>query len=495
MISVLPGETRVALVHQGLLQEVFLERSQAKSLVGNIYKGKVLRILPGVQSAFVDLGEERAAFLHVKDLLGQQSVAAGSQDYPDITQLVHEGKELLVQVTRDPTASKGARVTARLSLASRFMVYLPFGGQVGVSRRIEDHGARERLQASLAQLLVGEEGCIVRTAAEVTHPDEFIKELGRLRDKWQAVAAAAKAARAPCLVHEELPLALRVIRDLVSPSTTAILTDDAKTAAMVGSFLADYLPEKQPALQLLAQGQAPFERYGIEEQIAAALAPRVPLGSGGYLIIDQTEAMVTIDVNTGASVSDHGQESAIYRTNMEAAAAIARQLRLRNLGGLIVIDFIDMADEDQRRQVMQALQQSQKADPAPCRIIGMSELCLVEMTRKRTRSSLLMTMCEPCKHCQGRGLLKSPESVCLDILRQMHKRAKELKGSSCLVLASQTVIDHLADHKASQLSQLQAMLQASIACQAEPSYTQEQYDLILSKAVASEVTLPQARSA
>lgn len=485
-INVSANETRVGVVEQGLLQEIFIERSDAKSTVGNIYKGKVARILPGMQSAFVDIGEQRSAFMHVTDLVDGHEVfdRDAEIEYPDITEALHDGQQLLVQVTKEPIGSKGARITTNMSLASRYLVYLPGSRHIGISQKIEDEEERDRLRAILDDIQDPDtdEGFIVRTAAEKATSEEILKDAGHLRNRWKSVEEVARGAKSSELIYRDLPLPLRVMRDIINNETLSILVDEKETYDAMSRFLADYIPEKLSCLQMASEDQALFDMHQLEDQIEAALDRKVPLKSGGHLIVDQTEAMTTIDVNTGTFVGKKDLEETIYRTNLEAAVAIPRQLRLRNIGGIVIIDFIDMIDEEHKRQVLRMLEKGQQSDRVKCNITQISELGLVEMTRKRTYGSLLKTMCEPCEVCDGRGFIKSAESVCLEIFKEIRKKARDLKGRQCLIMASQSVVDRLIDEQSNSIKALASSLGTTVSYQVEPGYTQEQYDLVISLA-------------
>lgn len=481
-INVSVNETRVGVVEQGLLQEVFIERTETKSTVGNIYKGKVVRILPGMQSAFVEIGHEKAAFMHVSDLVDGHQVFdkdPGATE-PAISALLHDGQQLLVQVTKEPIGTKGARITTNLSMASRFLVYLPGSSHIGISQRIEDEVERDRLKVILGRVSLDDEGFIVRTAAEHATEEEIVADAGYLRARWEAIQEHGRTVNSPCVVYEDLPLPLRVMRDLINANTTRILVDDKQTHQVMSRFLNDYIPQKVACLIEVEGDRVLFDMHQLDDQIQAALDRKSVLKSGGYLIVDQTEAMTTVDVNTGAFVGKRDLEDTIYRTNMEAAAAIPRQLRLRNIGGIVIIDFIDMIDEEHKRQVLRMLEKGLQADRVKSNVTQISELGLVEMTRKRTYGSLLKMMCEPCSVCDGRGFMKTAESVCLEIFKQLHRRGSDIEGKRCLVMASQSVIDRLIDEEAENVQSLASMLGTSIACQVEPGYTQEQYDIIVS---------------
>lgn len=484
IISVSPHETRVAVVEQGLLQEIFIERNHTRGTVGNIYRGKVARILPGMQSAFVDIGQPRAAFMHITDLVDSHDAvprSRESQEYPPINQILHDGKEILIQVSKEPISTKGARATASISLASRYLVYMPETSHVGISQRIEDETERSRLLELLNEVHNPEDGdgFIVRTASERADGDEILRDAQLLRSRWQAIKQESVGAKAPSLVYEDLPLHLRVMRDIINKETLRIVVDNQAIYEVLERFLRDFIPEKIDHLEMAKIDVPLFDAHNLEDQIEAALQQKVPLKSGGYLIIDQTEAMTTVDVNTGAFVGRKDLEDTIYRTNLEAAAAIPRQLRLRNMGGIVIIDFIDMLNEEHKRQVLRTLEKGQQTDRVKWNITEISDLGLVEMTRKRTHESLLKMMCEPCSHCAGRGFIKSAESVCFEILREIKRRSLRLQEKNCLIMASQSVVDRLIDEESKSVTELADTLNSSIRFQVETSYTQEQFDVVL----------------
>jgi len=484
LISVANNDIRVGVVANGLLQEVFIERSGSKSTIGNIYKGKVVRILPGLQSAFVDIGESRTAFMHISDLLDGHRVyeERSAVETPDIADLLHDDQDILVQVTKEPIDKKGARITKNMSIASRFLVFLPDRPHTGISQKIEEEEERTRLRGIVLELSKENEGFIVRTAAEGVSGDEILKDAGYLRTRWQSIQEDARTASVASLIYEDLPLPLRVMRDIITLETKSILVDDEETHEIIGRFLTDFIPEKKSCLSMSAKGEVLFDLYQLDDQIEAALERNVPLKSGGYLTIDQTEAMTTIDVNTGAFVGRKDLEETIYRMNIEASAAIPRQLRLRNLAGIIIIDFIDMVDEEHKRQVLRTLEKGLMTDRVKCNVTQISELGLVEMTRKRRHSSLLKTMCEPCDACKGRGFMKSVESVCLEIFKDLQRLSRNISGEECLIMASQAVVDQLIDEQSETIRTLAEMLNVNICYQVEPGYSQEQYDIVISMA-------------
>lgn len=485
VISVSTHETRVAVVEQGLLQEIFIERSHSPGTLGNIYKGKVVRVLPGMQSAFVDIGLKKAAFLHASDLVQHRVRTFNSRDsdaesVPLIEEALTEGQDILVQVTKEPISTKGARATTEMSLASRYLVYMPHSPNLGISQRIEDEEERARLTALLAMVSDPSrgDGFIVRTASEMADREEILQDARLLRARWDRIQEDERSVVSPGLVYEDMPLHLRTVRDIINRETLRIVVDQREIRDAVGRFLADFIPDRQSILELADDEVPLFDKQNLEDQIEIALNKKVDLKSGGYLIIDQTEAMSTVDVNTGAFVGRKDLEDTIYQTNLEAAAAIPRQLRLRNIGGIVILDFIDMVDEEHKRQVLRTLEKGQQSDRVRWKITEISDLGLVEMTRKRTHESLLRTMSEPCPLCDGKGFIKTAETVCLEIFRDIQRQRAEYKGAGCLIRASQTVVDRLIDEDALRVRSLADSLDTSISCQVEVSYSQEQFDVI-----------------
>ncbi len=478
LINITPMESRVAVVENGVLQEVHVERTQRRGIVGNIYKGRVVRVLPGMQAAFVDIGLERAAFIHAAEISNREGSAVES-----ISALVHEGQALVVQVTKDPIGTKGARLTTHLSIPSRYLVYMPRTSHVGISLRIEDEVERERLKKVVADCVAaegieGQGGFILRTAAEGAGEDEILADIRYLRRLWDQIAAQIQTVGAPSVIYEDLSLAIRTLRDLVNPRIEKIRIDSRENFQKITSFVEELMPEISDRLEHYPGERPIFDLYGVEDEIQKALERKVLLKSGGYLIVDPTEAMTTIDVNTGAFVGHRNLEETIFKTNLEAATAIARQLRLRNLGG-IIIDFIDMEDEEHRRQVLRTLEKQLERDHAKTNIIGITELGLVQMTRKRTRESLVQILCEPCPCCQGRGMLKTAETICYEIFREILREARAYQADSYLVLANQKVVDRLLDEESGNVADLEAFIGRTIKFQVEAMYSQEQYDVVL----------------
>ncbi len=478
LINVTPRETRVASVENGVLQELYIERTHKRGLVGNIYKGRVCRVLPGMQAAFIDIGLERAAFLHASDI-AQPNVGNGQRETA-IENLLNEGQELLVQVVKDPLGSKGARLTTHLTIPSRYLVFLPGERTAGVSTKIEREEERQRLKEIIQGFAErrSEGGFIVRTAAEGSDPAELEADQIFLDRLWESIRARIEKAPAGSIIYEDLPLALRTLRDLVSDTVEKVRVDSRETYLKLVEFADQFVPWMASQLEYYPGERPIFDLYGVEDEIQKALERKVQLKSGGYLIIDQTEAMTTIDVNTGAYVGHRTLEETIFKTNLEAAQTIARQLRLRNLGGIIIIDFIDMGTEEHKRQVLRALEKSLARDHARCHITEVSSLGLVEMTRKRTRESLEHILCEVCPTCQGRGSLKTAETVCYEIFREIIREARQYEAKELLVLASQEVVDLLLDEESASLAELESFIKRPIRFQVEAMYTQEQFDVV-----------------
>ncbi len=491
LINVTPQESRVALLNNGILQEVHIERASHQGIVGNIYKGKVSRVLPGMEAAFVNIGLEKAAFLHASDLtpkfknvLRSNGANGDSKDSkpPRITELLHEGKDILVQVIKDPLGTKGARLTTYLTIPSRSLVLVPEDRSLGVSSKIEDPEERERLKTLVEKIRdeeQGDFGFIIRTAAEGVDEEVLRADMAFLRKQWIKIQEVSASTRKPRAVYSDLPLVQRVLRDMVGEPMEKVRIDSRATLSSVQQFCKLYIPELLDVIEHYPGERPIFDIYGVEDEIHKALERQVQLKSGGYLIIDQTESMTTIDVNTGRFVGHRNLEETIFKTNLEAAQAIARQLRLRNLGGIIIIDFIDMVDYDHRQQVLQALEKALSSDYAKTYVSTVSQLGLVEMTRKRTRESLEHVLCEPCPTCDGKGYLKTAQTVCYEIFREILREVRQFDAKELLVLASQDVVDLLLDEESDNLAQLQTFVDRSIRFQVEALYTQEQYDIVL----------------
>ena len=479
LVNVTPQETRVAILENGMVHEIYIERRRSKGLVGNIYKGRVARVLPGMEAAFIEVGLERAAFLHVSDVA--HSKPNGEANNLHINQVLKEGQELLVQVIKDPMGTKGARLTTNITIPSRYLVFMPNSDNVGVSSRIENEEERERLRNMLLSTENRQEGCgyIIRTAAEVATPESIASDVTYLNRLWETVKQNEKEVEAGNVVHKDLPLYLRVLRDMVDEDLEKIRVDSRETYATMGEFAHKYVPEVADVIEHYPGERPIFDLHGVEEEIQKGLERKVHLKSGGYLILDQTEAMTTIDVNTGAFVGNRNLEETIFMTNLEAAQAIARQLRLRNLGGIVIIDFIDMIEPEHKRQVMRALEKALEKDHARTQVCEVSTLGLVEMTRKRTRESLEHVLCGVCPTCEGRGTVKSAETVCYEIFREILREARQFDAKELLVLASQDVVDLLVDEESGSLAELEDFISIPIKFQVEAMFTQEQYDVVI----------------
>ena len=482
LINVTPRETRVALVENGVLQEVYIERARRRGLVGKIYRGKVCRVLPGMQAAFVDIGLERAAFLHASDVMSRTVDGEAENDAPvvDITQLLREGQDISVQVIKDPMGTKGARLTTQITIPSRYLVFIPNVATVGISQKIESEQERVRLRDIIQLFMTDQEGggYIARTAAEGASADALRADMLFLRKLWQSVTETEALAEPGTVIYDDLPLTIRVMRDMLDSQIERVRIDSRESYQRAQAFCNRFMPELETQVEYYPGERPIFDIYGIEDEIQKALERKVQLKSGGYLVIDQTEAMTTADVNTGGYVGNRNLEETIFKTNLEAAQAIARQLRLRNLGGIIIIDFIDMSDPEHKRQVLRALQKCLDNDHARTQITEVSSLGLVEMTRKRTRESLEHVMCETCPTCGGRASLKTAETTCYEIFREILRESRQFDTQQLLVLASQEVVDLLLDEESASLVELEAFIGKPIKFQVESLYTQEQYDVV-----------------
>jgi len=477
LINMTPQEIRVAILENGMLNDLYIERSRNRGLVGNVYKGKVVRVLPGMEAAFVEIGLERAAFLHVSDIANKNK---SFNETVHVSQVLREGQEILVQVLKDQLGTKGARLTTNITIPSRYLVFMPNADNIGVSSRIENEGERERLK----NLLLEQEqrnkdaGYILRTAAELADKDAIASDIKYLNRLWENINNTSET-KAGSIVHKDLPLYLRVLRDMVDEDLDIIRVDSRETYNAMTEFAEKYVPEVARYIEHYPGERPIFDLHGVEDEIQKGLERKVQLKSGGYLIIDQTEAMTTIDVNTGAFVGSRNLEETIFKTNLEAAQGIARQLRLRNLGGIVILDFIDMQEDEHKRQVMRALEKALEKDHARTNISEVSSLGLVEMTRKRTSESLEHVLCGVCPTCKGRGSIKTAETVCYEIFREILREARQFDARELLVLAAQDVVDLLVDEESGSLAELEDFLGIPIKFQVEAMFTQEQYDVVI----------------
>ena len=482
LINATSTEVRAALVDSGVLQEVQIERTSRVGLVSNIYKGKVSRVLPGMQAAFVELGLERTAFLHASDIAcNPHAEPVVEEAEPDIRVCVREGQEVLVQVLKEPLGTKGARLTTYIAIPSRYLVLTPKSSGLGVSSRIDDEVERERLRSTLEAIKVEAPpaGYIIRTAAEGATREALHADVMFLHKLWQSIEEKAAQTAAGGLVYEDLPLPLRVLRDSSSPDIARVRVDSEATFGKLKEFAEHFVPRLSSLIELYTEKRPIFDVYGIDDEIDRALHRKVPLKSGGHVVFDQTEAMTTIDVNTGAYVGHRNLEETIFRTNLEAAAAIARQLRLRNLGGIIIIDFIDMTEEEHRRQVLQTLTDRLAGDHAKSHVMNVSPLGLVEMTRKRNRESLEHVLCQACPSCEGRGFVKTAETVCHEIFREILRQHRQFDFQELLVLARPQVIERLLDEDSAGIAELEEVTGKPIRLQSEALYSPEQFDVVL----------------
>ncbi|GBE07823.1 ribonuclease G [bacterium BMS3Abin11] len=480
LINVTPQETRVAVVENGLLQELQIERSTARGIVNNIYVGKVVRILPGMQAAFIDIGLERTAFLHSSDIDPNTMDGTSSKATEDdcISHKLHDGQKLVVQVIKDPIGSKGARLTTRLAIPARNLVFLPYSSHIGVSQRIEGDSERKRLKDIVKSHVEGVVcGYIIRTIAETATEDEIRSDIEILHKIWQQLQLKLEGSKAGDVIYRDLPLAVRTVRDMVRDNVERLRIDSRETWRLAYELAAEYLPELAERVEYYPGERPIFDLYSIEDEIQKALSRVVPLKSGGHIVIDQTEAMITIDVNTGTFVGRRNQEETLFKTNLEAAQAIARQLRLRNIGGIIIIDFIDMVEIEHQHQVLRALKRGLSKDPAKSYITEMTSLGLLEVTRKRTRESLEHILCEVCPVCHGKAVVKTAQTICYDIFREIMRDSYE--DVSYRIIASEKVIDMLLNEEQMSLANLQEFINAEIELQVETLYMPDEYDVVM----------------
>lgn len=493
LINWSPQETRVAVVEHAAVQELQVERTLERGLVGNVYLGKVVRVLPGMQSAFIDIGLDRTAFLHVADLMSSinsrhadpesqptgTAVSSGGSSFQPIEKQLFEGQALMVQVLKDPMGTKGARLTAQISIAGRLLVFLPQDNHIGVSQKIpprQREDLRQRVQTLVADI---GGGFILRTNGEDATDNELAEDIAYLRKTWLRIKQASLRLPATAVLHQDLSLLERVFRDMVLENTQTIRIDSREQFEKLKAFALEFMPATVPKLQLYSGERPIFDLFNIDQEIAKALGRRVDLKSGGYLIVDQTEALTTVDVNTGGFVGARNFDETIYKTNLEAAQAIARQLRLRNLGGIVIVDFIDMSKENHRDAVLAEFKRQLERDRIKTAVNGFSTLGLLEMTRKRTRESLAHQLCEPCNACTGKGMVRTARSVTYDILREILREARQFNPREFRIVASPKVIELFLDEESQHLASLSDFICKPISLQVEAVMAQEQYDIVL----------------
>lgn len=507
-----PFETRVALVENGQVAELYVERSSDRGIAGNIYKGRVVRVLPGMQAAFVDIGLEKAAFLYVSDIcqpmgdieqlllasceqetgdeMGEDVLEGSEQDYNEldfrescidipIEDRLQEGQEILVQVAKEPIGSKGARITTHITLPGRNLVFMPTMDHVGVSRRIEDEVERKRLREIMCEIKPPYRGFIVRTAAEGAEREKLQSESDFVAKLWQTIQRRSENAPVPFLVYQELDITLRAVRDLFTKEVDRLVIDSEAEYRRVLNFTETFLSSLKNEVELYEGDEPIFDAYGIEMEIQRALSKKIWLKSGGYIVIETTEALTAIDVNTGRYVGKRNLEETILKTNLEAVKEIAFQLRLRNLGGIIIIDFIDMEKEANREKVWNALRDATYKDKSKSNILRMSELGLIEMTRKRTKESIGQVLCEPCFYCDGEGYLKSKQTICYEVLRELERQWEDLFGKNILVMAHPEVAAMFCDEERAALERVEEKMHALISVKADPNLHLENYDISL----------------
>lgn len=506
VINAASHETRIALIENGTIAELYIERSREKGIVGNIYKGRVIRVLPGMQAAFVDIGLEKAAFLYVADVFDaieeyESLLDAGSKKEDDepaedreeqedqdrhdfrplhpIEDLLQEGQELLVQISKEPLGTKGARITSHISLPGRHLVYMPTVDHIGISRRIEDEEERERLREIVERLKKPGSGYIVRTVSEGKSEEDLIADMQYLTTLWEEISRRQAKAAVPSLLHSDLDVVQKVVRDIVSEQVDKITVDSQVDYDRIVNFISTFAPKMKYTIELYDEEEPIFDYYGLEVEISRALGRKVWLKSGGYIIIEQTEALSAVDVNTGRFVGKHNLEDTILKTNLEAVKEIAYQLRLRNIGGIIIIDFIDMEKEVNREKVYGALEEALKADKSKTNILKISELGLVEMTRKRVRENISRMMCEPCSYCEGRGYIKSKITVCHEIFRELRREMLDIRGTKATVTVNPQVADLLYDEERRGLEELEKRFKKRITVRAKPGFHQEQFEIVI----------------
>ncbi len=504
IINATPHETRVALLEDGTIVELFIDRGDDANIAGNVYKGRVQRVLPGMQAAFVDIGLTQAAFIYVDDVIDDSikdmeetflgttvnhdppvdmddeptpSSLSRPEKRRQIEELITEGQEILVQVAKSPIGSKGARITSHISLPGRFLVLMPTVNHIGISRRIEDEEERNRLKDLIIELRHEEFGYIVRTAGEGAEREKFEKEMQFLINLWNKIQKKYKAVSAPSLLHRELTVTLRAVRDLLTDEADKLIVDSRTGYQSVMTFLEEFMPRLKDSVELYDGSEPIFDAYNLEVDISRALKKKVWLKSGGYIVIEHTEALVAIDVNTGRYVGKHNFEETILKTNLEAVKEIAYQIRLRNLGGIIIIDFIDMEKIADREKVFNALKEALKKDKSKTNVLPMSDMGLIQMTRKRVRKSLGKTLCEPCFYCDGDGYLMSKQSLCYNIYREILRQAQDMAGNRFTLRVNPEIAEYLHGEESYLITSLEKKLKKQIVIYPNPRFHVQEFDI------------------
>jgi len=485
IINVSPEQTRVALLDtNALLSELYIERVKDASLVGNVYKGRIVKILPGMQSAFVDIGLEKAAFLHAADVLSGFDYSIFGEDVEDpvslqmpIEDMLQEGEEVFVQVSKDSISTKGARVTSYITLPGRYLVLMPDVDHIGVSRKIINEDERERLRGLIEELKPQNFGFIIRTASEGCTEEELKRDIDYLMRLWENIQKKKEKISTPHLLYSDLDLALRSVRDLLGHDIDKLIIDSKDEYNKVVDFVNTFFPKLNDKIELYEGTEPIFDSDGIELEIPKVLGKRVWLKSGGYIVIDQTEALISIDVNTGKFVGKSSLEDTIFKTNIEAVKEIAYQIRLRNLGGIIIIDFIDMEKEENRQKLFTVFQEAMSKDRAKCTILEVSELGLIQMTRKRVRESLERILCESCSYCDGKGFIKSPTTVCYEIFMELRRIGLTQKKAKILISANPQVADLIYDDEREGIEAIEKENGFKIIVKADKNFHQEYYEV------------------
>ncbi len=503
IINATEHETRVALLEDGTIVELFIDRGDDENIAGNIYKGRVQRVLPGMQAAFVDIGLNQAAFIYVDDVIGDSTsefeavfLNGSDQDESDnqiedtpgavgnyhkrekqIEELLFEGQEILVQVAKAPIGSKGARITSHISLPGRFLVLMPTVDHIGISRRIEDEEERTRLRNLVAGLREKPYGYIVRTAAEGIEKEKLVKEMLFLVNLWEKIQKKYEMVSATAIMYKELTITLRAVRDLLTDEADKLVIDSYSGYQAVLNFLEEFMPQLKDSVEYFEGGEPIFDAYNLEVDISRALKKKVWLKSGGYIVIEQTEALVAIDVNTGRYVGKHNFDETILKTNLEAVKEIAYQIRLRNLGGIIIIDFIDMIKNADREKVCNALKEAFKKDKSKTNVLPMSDMGLIQMTRKRIRKALPKLLCEPCFYCEGDGYLLSKQSICYNIYREIIRETRDMNSNRFTLRVNPDIADLLHGEENDLIHSLENRLGKQIVIYPNPRFHLEEFDI------------------